>query len=109
MRKLVERILLCMMGALCLSGILFLSFPKEDILETTNKWFKVATDKASSGEVVILDMSRGYSYTMEGLILIVVKASEGYDTVIAFPDGGYWTAPEMNPELNKAKEWAKNY
>ena len=43
------------------------------------------------------------------LILIVVNDCEGYDTVIAFPDGGYWTAPEMNPELNKAKEWAKNY
>jgi len=109
MRKLVERIILFALGVLCAAGVLFLSCPSIDPIETTNKWFKVATDEAISGEVVILDMSRGYSYSQAEHIILVVKDSEGYDTVIAFPNGGYWTAPVLNPELNKKVEWKKEY
>jgi|TARA_R100001530_G_scaffold135634_1_gene113346 hypothetical protein len=109
MRKLVERIVLFVFGALCLTGVLFLSYSPEDPIDTVNKWFKVATDEAISGEVVILDMSRGYSYSQAEHIILVVKDSEGYDTVIAFPNGGYWTAPVLNPELNKKVEWKKEY
>ena len=54
-------------------------------------------------------MSRGYSYSQAEHIILVVKDSEGYDTVIAFPNGGYWTAPVLNPELNKKVEWKKEY
>ena len=109
MRKLVERIILFVLGILCATGVLLLSCPSIDPVETTNKWFKVATDEAISGEVVILDMSRGYSYSQAEHIILVVKDSEGYDTVIAFPNGGYWTAPVLNPELNKKVEWKKEY
>jgi len=112
MRKLVERIILFVLGVLCATGILFLSCPSVEpieAIETTNKWFKVATDEAISGEVVILDMSRGYSYSQAEHIILVVKDSEGYDTVIAFPNGGYWTAPVLNPDLNKSTAWAKEY
>ena len=109
MRKLVERIILFVLGILCTAGVLLLSCPSMDPVETTNKWFKVATDEAISGEVVILDMSRGYSYSQAEHIILVVKDSEGYDTVIAFPNGGYWTAPVLNPDLNKSTAWAKEY
>jgi hypothetical protein len=109
MRKLVERILLFVMGALCITGVLFLSCDIEDPIDTTNKWFKVATDDPTTGDLVILDMSRGYAYSRDDYIIIVIKDSEGYDTVIAFPNGGYWTAPIMNPDLNKSTAWEKKY
>ena len=109
MRKLVERIVLFVFGALCLTGVLFLSCSPEDPIETTNKWFKVATDEANP-EIVALDMNRGYSYTDGPYILIVVQDSENKDEiVIAFPNGGYWTAPVLNPELNKSTAWEKRY
>ena len=109
MRKLVERIVLFVFGALCLTGVLFLSCSPEDPIDTVNKWFKVATDDPTTEDLVVLDMSRGYAYSRAEYIIIVVKDSEGYDTVIAFPNGGYWTAPVLNPELNKKVEWKKEY
>ena len=106
MRKLVERIILFVLGVLSAAGILFLSCPS---IETTNKWFKVTTDEANP-EIVALDMNRGYSYTEGPYILIVVQDSENKDEiVIAFPNGGYWTAPVLNPELNKSAAWEKKY
>ena len=107
MRKLVERIILFVLGVLCATGILFLSCPS---VETTNKWFKVAPDDPTSGSVVVLDMSKGYSYSNGEYILIVVQDSNNNDEiVIAFPNGGYWTAPVLNPELNKSTAWKKTY
>ena len=110
MKKLVERIALLLLGALSTLGILFLSFPQDDPIDLTNKWFKVATNEAISGEIVILDMSRGYAYTNDEYIILVVKDSENDDEiVVAFPDGGYWEAPILNPELNKSIPWKKKY
>tara|TARA_Y100000310_G_C20598884_1_gene771957 strand:- start:938 stop:1267 length:330 start_codon:yes stop_codon:yes gene_type:complete len=109
MRKLVEYAVLFVLGALSTAGLLFLSYPTEPV-NTTNKWFKVATDEAKSGEIVILDMNRGYSYTNKGLILLVVEDSENKDQiVIAFPDGGYWESPVLNPDLNKSVPWKRTY
>ena len=110
MRKLVERIILFVLGVLCATGILFLSCPSIDPIDTTNKWFKVAPDDPTSGGVVILDMSKGYAYSDGPYILIVVQDSENKDEiVIAFPNGGYWTAPVLNPEPNKSTAWEKRY
>ena len=109
MRKLVERIILFVLGALSAAGILFLSCPSFDPIETTNKWFKADLDESTS-EIVALDMTRGYSYTEGPYILIVVQDSENKDEiVIAFPNGGYWTAPGINPELDKSTAWEKTY
>ena len=106
MRKLVERIILFVLGVLSAAGILFLSCPS---IETTNKWFKVTTDEANP-EIVALDMNRGYSYTEGPYILIVVQDSENKDEiVIAFPNGGYWTAPGIDPEPKKSTAWEKKY
>jgi hypothetical protein len=95
------------LGVLCATGVLFLSCSS---VETTNKWFKVAPDDPTSGGVVVLDMSKGYSYSNGEYILIVVQDSNNNDEiVIAFPNGGYWTAPVLNPELNKSTAWKKTY
>ena len=107
MRKLVEYILIFALGALCAVGLLFLSYPT---IDTTNKWFKVTTDEAIPGEVVILNMNRGYSYSNEEYVILVVKDSEHQDQiVIAFPNGGYWEAPILNPDPNRSVPWQKNY
>ena len=109
MRKLVERIILFVLGSISTVGILFLSFPTIEPIETTNRWFKVTTDNALPG-IVVLDMNRGYSYTEGPYILIVVQDSENRDEiVIAFPNGGYWESPVLNPELNKSTKWEKKY
>ena len=111
MRKLVERIILFVLGVLSAAGILFLSCPSwEDPIDTTNKWFKVTADEAIPGNIFVLDMTRGYSYTEGPYILIVVQDSENEDeVVIAFPNGGFWEAPVLNPELNKSTAWEKKY
>jgi hypothetical protein len=112
MRKLVERAVLFILGTLCIVGILFLSFTRANVLEpidTTNKWFKVATDDATTGDIVILDMSRGYAYSNTEYIILVVSDSEGYDTMIVLPNGGYWTAPELNPDIDDKVEWKRTY
>jgi hypothetical protein len=112
MRKLVERILIFMLGALCIAGILFLSFPRAEVsapMDLTNKWFKVATDDATTGDTVILDMSRGYAYSEHEYIVIIVKDSEGYETMIVFPNGGNWTAPTLNPIAEDPIEWKRTY
>ena len=116
MRKLAERILLFVLGSLSAIGVLFLSFPCEIPPEPINKWYKISTDEAVTGEVVILDMSRGYAYSGSGYILLVVKDSESDDEiVVAFPDGGYWTAPTVDSFSNFDKytprgsvEWKKD-
>ena len=109
MRKLVERIVLFVLGAFSMAGILFLSITQEEPIDIANKWFKVSTDEALP-EIVALDMNRGYSYTSSGYILIVVRDSKNEDEiVVAFPDGGYWEAPLLNPELNKSVPWIKTY
>jgi len=109
MRKLVERIILFVLGSLSAITALFLSYHPEEPVETLNRWFKISTDEATP-EVITLDMSRGYSYTDYGYILLVVQDSDNKDQiVIAFPDGGYWEAPMLNPELNKSIPWKKKY
>ena len=112
MRKLVERIILFVLGALSVLGILFLSYPMEEPIETLNKWFKISTDNATP-EIVALDMSRGYSICEDQIIYIVVTMVDSdEEVVIAFPDGGYWTAPEPDPfllELQKEFDSLEDY
>ena len=110
MRKLVERVIMFILGILCTAGVLLLSCPSIDPIETTNKWFKVDPDDPTSDSVISLDMSKGYAYSNGKYILIVVQDSENKDEIIvAFPNGGYWTAPVLNPELTKSILWEKQY
>ena len=67
-----------------------------------NVWRKVSTDKLNPGEILDLDMSRGYSFCAGTVIYLVVNALDsGDEIVIAFPDGGYWKAPEPDPFLEE--------
>jgi len=66
-----------------------------------DRWFKISTDALDPGAVLELDMSRGYSYTEGNLIFIIVKiAGTEESLVVAFPNGGYWSAPKEDDFLN---------
>jgi len=57
------------------------------------------------GEMVALDMSRGYSFSDYQYIYIVVTPVDSEEQVIiAFPNGGYWTAPEADPFLQELQK-----
>ena len=86
-------------GIACGAGIFFLygGFDYNDIYKNANVWYKVSTDELNPGEVVALDMSRGYSACNNGLIFLAVYALDTKEEVmVAFPDGGYWSAPEID-------------
>ena len=69
----------------------------ENMYENANVWYKVSTDELNPGEIVALDMSKGYSMCGEGLVyLIVYTIDTGEETIVAFPDGGYWAVPETD-------------
>ena len=78
-----------------------------------NVWHKVSTDKLNPGEIIPLDMSRGYSICEDQIIYIVVNMVDSdEEVVIAFPDGGYWTAPKPDPfllELQKEFDSLEDY
>ncbi len=68
----------------------------------SNVWRKVSTDALNPGQILELDMSKGYSFSEEGIIYIVVMTTDSSEQIVAvFPDGGYWTAPKPNPFLEE--------
>ena len=81
-----------------------------------NVWRKVSTDTLNPGQILELDMSRGYSFTEDGVIYIVVMTTDSSEQIVTiFPNGGYWTAPKPNPfleeldrEFKSLEEYLKN-
>ena len=81
-----------------------------------NVWRKVSTDALNPGEILELDMSKGYSFAEAGIIYIVVMTTDSSEQIVAvFPNGGYWTAPKSNPfleelgrEFDSLEEYLKN-
>ena len=70
-----------------------------------NVWRKVSTDEMNPGEIVALDMSEGYAFSDYQYIYIVVNPLGSEEQIIvAFPNGGYWTAPEPDPFLQALQE-----
>ena len=65
-----------------------------------NVWRKVSTDVLNPGEILDLDMSKGYAFTERGIIFLVLMVTDSSEQiVVAFPNGGYWAAPKPNPFL----------
>jgi len=81
-----------------------------------NVWRKVSTDPLNPGQILELDMSKGYSFAADGIIYIVVMTTDSSEQIVAiFPDKGYWTAPKSNPfleeldkEFKSLEEYLKN-
>ena len=105
MRKVFEKFLMILLGGFVITGIFFLScsaFSNTLSELKVNIWNKVSTDELNPGEIIALDMSKGYSACDGPIIYIVVRVVDSEEeVVIAFPNGGYWTAPEADPFLQE--------
>ena len=116
MKRVLERLVMLILGCLVLTAMLFLSCPAySNSTQNTevNVWRKVSTDELNPGEIVPLDMRRGYSSCEGQYIYIVVRmVGSEEEVIIAFPNGGYWTAPEPDPflyELQKEFDSLEEY
>ena len=77
--------------------ILCSAFDYDDMYKNANVWYKVSTDELNPGEVIALDMSKGYSMCGEGYVyLIVYTIDTKEETIVGFPDGGYWETPQID-------------
>ena len=108
MRKVIEKLAFIFIGILILVTMLSLSCPaysKDTQTTEINVWRKVSTDELNPGEIVSLDMSKGYASCEGPFVYIIVRIVESEEEVIiAFPNGGYWTAPEPDPFLQELQE-----
>lgn len=96
MKKLLLLLIACMF---------VVSFGDSTQPKEINIWHKVSTDELNPGEIVPLDMSRGYSFCEGSAVFIVVHAiGADEDIVIVFPNGGYWTSPEPDPFLQELQK-----
>ena len=91
--------------ALLTACILCMSLTDSNKDMEINVWHKVSTDALNPGEIVPLDMSRGYTSCEGQYIAMVVRIVDSEEEVIiVFPNGGYWTAPEPDPFLQELQE-----
>ena len=91
--------------ALITACILCVSLADSTKSTEINVWHKVSTDEFNPGVILPLDMSRGYAFSDYQYIYIVVNPVDSEEQVIiAFPNGGYWTAPAADPFLEALQE-----
>ena len=70
-----------------------------------NIWHKVSTDELNPGVILALDMAKGYAFSDHQFIYIVVQLLDSEEQiVVAFPNGGYWAAPEPDPFLKELQQ-----
>jgi len=103
MRNRLKKTLIFIAGGLTVAVLSSLApnAPKKEI----NVWHKVSSDELNPGLIVPLDMSNGYSFCDGPFLYIVVGDMDSEDDImIAFPNGGYWTAPEPDPFLQELQK-----
>jgi hypothetical protein len=83
-------------------------------MEHVNIWYKISTDEMNPGELLSLDMSRGYSVADRNYIYIMVLDKDSMEFTIVFPNGGHWVAPtpdsfliDMQEEFDNLEEYMK--
>ena len=77
--------------------IICIAYSYRDLYEDANVWYKVSSDELNPGEIIALDMARGYSLSDHEMIYLIVKDIDTReDIVIAFPNGGYWYASKID-------------
>ena len=91
--------------ALIIACTFVVSFTESSEPKEINVWRKVSTDEMNPGEIVALDMSKGYAFSDYQYIYIAVNPLGSEEQiVIAFPNGGYWTAPGTDPFLQELQK-----
>ena len=102
--------LLLVVGLGIISGVgiflLYGGFDYDNIYANANVWYKVSSDELNPGEIVALDMSKGYS-ACEGPLIYLMVGTIGSEeeTVVVFPNGGYWRTngvDTVSVEIQKA-------
>ena len=100
MRKRFMQFILTLLGGLVLSGVFFLvspAFPNNPETTEINVWHKVSTDESTIGDIVALDMSKGYSRCdAEYIYIVSYLLDTEEEVIIAFPNGGFWDAPDVD-------------
>ena len=112
--KVAFRIIKTML-VVCLIALCTTSFSqKKGFMEHVNTWYKISDDEINPGELLTLDMSRGYSVADMNYIYIMVLDRDSAEHVIVFPNGGLWTAPApdsflvgMQEEFDNLEEYMK--
>ena len=88
--------------ALIFACIFVVSFADSTEPAAINIWHKISTDELNPGEIIPLDMSKGYISCEGPYIVMVVRIVDSEEEVIImFPNGGYWTAPKPDPFLKE--------
>ena len=68
-------------------------------------WHKVSTDTYNPGEIIDMDMSKGYSVCDGPNIYIIVRLVDSEEeAMLAFPNGGYWKSKAVDPFLQNLQE-----
>ena len=98
-------------------GVIMLcfAFDYDGIYKNANVWYKVSSDELNPGEVVALDMSRGYTECVGPYIYLMVKEVGSEDgIVVVFPNNGTWragdvdtTSIEIQKEFGKLEEYLR--
>ena len=77
--------------------LLYGAFDYENIYKNANIWYKVSSDPLNPGEIVALDMSKGYSVCEGPYIYMAVNAIEAdEEIVLVFPSRGPWHAEPID-------------
>ena len=109
--KIKNLLLVTGLGIACGTGIFFLygGFDYDNIYKNANVWYKVSTDELNPGEVIVLDMNRGYSVCDGGTIYLIVNTLyTEEEVVVAFPNGGNWMSPAIDTtSMEIQKEFGK--
>ena len=78
-------------------AILCFAFDYDNIYRNANVWYKVSSDPMNPGEIIALDMSKGYATCDERMIYIVINmVGTVEEVVVAFPNGGHWSTPGVD-------------
>ena len=112
--KVAFRIIKTML-VVCLIALCTTSFSqREGLMEHVNTWYKISTDEINPGELLSLDMSRGYSVADMNYIYIMVLDKDSMEYTLVFPNGGMWVAPApdsflvgMQEEFDNLEEYMK--
>ena len=76
----------------------------QDCEEPINVWFKVSNAEKDYGQLLILDMSKGFATTDGLFIYLIVKNKDtGEDLVIQFPIG-YWIIDKIDKKIPKQEK-----
>ena len=92
MKTMIKRIIALLFFCLLLSSI--------SIPENINVWYKISSAFDNPGELLAIDMSKGYSFCDGNTIYIIVNYKDtGEEVVVTFPNGGYFSSPQADSFL----------